>query len=236
APSMRSLRGFVDRRRRSRAARRPSVRGRARWTCAHDGKHAPARQPAETQRRPAATPRPGLPRRHRRRPPHRLPVALVAQGTGVRQRHHMLAPAPRLARGRRLGAAAHAVAQLDGRRGGHRPEPGERGQLERPGQRGRADRPQADGPRHPRLPVPPGRRPWRHPAGRSAVGRHRPDGAWARWSTPSPPIVGPRGEPGRPRKRPAKLHADKGYDYPALRRALRVHGITPLIARLGIDL
>ena len=27
-----------------------------------------------------------------------------------------------------------------------------------------------------------------------------------------PPIIGPRGRPGRPRKRPAKLHADKAYD------------------------
>ncbi len=50
-----------------------------------------------------------------------------------------------------------------------------------------------------------------------------------------PPIIGPRGRPGRPRKRPAKLHADKGYDYPALRRALRVRGIAPRIARRGVD-
>ena len=50
-----------------------------------------------------------------------------------------------------------------------------------------------------------------------------------------PPIIGPRGRPGRPRKRPAKLHADKGYDYPALRRALRARGIAPRIARRGID-
>ena len=50
-----------------------------------------------------------------------------------------------------------------------------------------------------------------------------------------PPIVGPRGRPGRPRKRPAKLHADKAYDYPALRRALRARGITPRITRRGID-
>jgi transposase len=30
-----------------------------------------------------------------------------------------------------------------------------------------------------------------------------------------PVIKGPRGRPGRPRKRPAKLHLDKGYDYRA---------------------
>ena len=50
-----------------------------------------------------------------------------------------------------------------------------------------------------------------------------------------PPIIGPRGKPGRPRKRPAKLHADKAYDSSALRRAFRVRRITPLIARRGID-
>ena len=42
-----------------------------------------------------------------------------------------------------------------------------------------------------------------------------------------PPIIGPRGKPGRPRKRPAKLHADKAYDSSSLRRALRTRGITP---------
>ena len=50
-----------------------------------------------------------------------------------------------------------------------------------------------------------------------------------------PPIIGPRGRPGRPRKRPAKLHADKAYDSTHLRRALGSRGITPRIARRGID-
>lgn len=49
------------------------------------------------------------------------------------------------------------------------------------------------------------------------------------------PILGPRGRPGRPRKRPAKLHADKGYDYPRCRKALRRRGITPRIARKGVE-
>jgi transposase len=50
-----------------------------------------------------------------------------------------------------------------------------------------------------------------------------------------PPIVGPRGRPGRPRRRPAKLHADKGYDHARCRTALRRRGITPRIARRGIE-
>ena len=40
---------------------------------------------------------------------------------------------------------------------------------------------------------------------------------------------------GRPRRRPVKLHADKGYDYPRCRQALRRRGIIPRIARRGIE-
>lgn len=40
---------------------------------------------------------------------------------------------------------------------------------------------------------------------------------------------------GRPRQRPAKLHADKAYDSRACRRALRQRGIIPRIARRRID-
>ncbi len=47
-----------------------------------------------------------------------------------------------------------------------------------------------------------------------------------------PPI---RSRRGPRRRRPAKLHADKGYDYPHLRRWLRTRGITPRIARRGVE-
>ena len=40
---------------------------------------------------------------------------------------------------------------------------------------------------------------------------------------------------GRPRKRPGKLHGDKGYDYPECRTLLRSRNITPRIARKGIE-
>jgi transposase len=49
------------------------------------------------------------------------------------------------------------------------------------------------------------------------------------------PIKRPRGGPGRPRKRPKKVHADKGYDFPRCRKALRRRGIKARIARRGID-
>lgn len=47
-----------------------------------------------------------------------------------------------------------------------------------------------------------------------------------------PPITGPRG---RPRRRPDKLHADKAYDTPAGRAALRQRHIKVRIARKGIE-
>lgn len=40
---------------------------------------------------------------------------------------------------------------------------------------------------------------------------------------------------GRPRHHPAKLHADKAYDIPALRREIRRRGITVRIARKGVE-
>jgi len=46
------------------------------------------------------------------------------------------------------------------------------------------------------------------------------------------PIKRPRG---RPRKRPDKLHADKGYESKKNKAALRRRGIAPRIARKGIE-
>ena len=43
------------------------------------------------------------------------------------------------------------------------------------------------------------------------------------------------GRRGRPRQRPAKLHADKGYDYARCRQACAARGIAPRIARRGIE-
>jgi transposase len=40
---------------------------------------------------------------------------------------------------------------------------------------------------------------------------------------------------GRPRKRPVKLHGDKGYDYRACRDLLTTRNITARIARKGIE-
>ena len=44
-----------------------------------------------------------------------------------------------------------------------------------------------------------------------------------------------RGKRGHPRRRPGKIHADKGYVHAKCRRALRRRGINPRIARRGIE-
>ena len=50
-----------------------------------------------------------------------------------------------------------------------------------------------------------------------------------------PPLRQPHGRPGRPRRRPKKLHADKAYASRKNRAALRRRGIIPRIARPTID-
>lgn len=47
-----------------------------------------------------------------------------------------------------------------------------------------------------------------------------------------PPV---RSHRGPRRRKPAKLHGDKGYDYDHLRRWLRSRNITPRIARKGVE-
>jgi len=47
-----------------------------------------------------------------------------------------------------------------------------------------------------------------------------------------PPV---KGKSGRPRKRPDKLHADKGYDYPRCRRFLDKRSIKVRIASCGLE-
>ncbi|KUF38049.1 IS5 family transposase [Comamonas kerstersii] len=44
-----------------------------------------------------------------------------------------------------------------------------------------------------------------------------------------------KGLQGRPRRRPYKLHADKGYDYARCRAHLRKRGILSRIARRGVE-
>jgi hypothetical protein len=45
-----------------------------------------------------------------------------------------------------------------------------------------------------------------------------------------PPV---RGRPGRPRRKPESLFADRGYDHDIYRDQVRAHQILPVIARRG---
>jgi transposase len=47
-----------------------------------------------------------------------------------------------------------------------------------------------------------------------------------------PPV---RGRRGRPRRRPGKVYADRGYDHDKYRTRVREKGITPVIARRGTE-
>jgi hypothetical protein len=51
----------------------------------------------------------------------------------------------------------------------------------------------------------------------------------------NPAVRGHRHHPGRPRRRPAKVHAGKGYDYLRCRRYLHRRGINVRIARRGVE-
>jgi len=44
-----------------------------------------------------------------------------------------------------------------------------------------------------------------------------------------------RGRRGRPRQRPERVYADRGYDHDKYRRQVRQKGVTPVIARRGTE-
>jgi transposase len=44
-----------------------------------------------------------------------------------------------------------------------------------------------------------------------------------------------KGKPGRPRQKPDRLLADRGYDFDKYRRLLWTRGIKPVIARRGVE-
>ena len=196
---------------------------------------ATAKAASEAQGRPPSRTRPRRAWWGHLRAPNGLSVALAAQGPRQRQRHHLLETAARLAGRRGLGAAAYEAVELAGRRGRHRLVAGERGFIARAGQKGGdATRP------NPTDRGKPGSK-YHLVVDRNgiplAVHLSAANVHDARQLLPLvdaiPPIIGPRGKPGRPRKRPAKLHPDKAYASSDLRRALRARGITPRIARRG---
>jgi transposase len=151
----------------------------------------------------------------------------------LRVGYDLLAQVARLANGRCLDAAAPCAARPPGQGQRDRLEPGLRRQRIVPGQKGG----EATGPN------PTDR-------GRSGSKRHLlVDGngiPLALLLTPANRNDSKLLEPlieavwpirqgfGRPRKRPDRLHADKGYDFAHCRRTLRRRKIVPRIARRGI--
>ena len=154
-------------------------------------------------------------------------------GARLRLRHDVLAAVARLASGRCVAPLAARAPEPPGRRRPDRLEPGRAGFLHGAGKKGGGqtgpnptDRPTPGTKRH--LVVDPTGVPLA--ARLSAANVHDVQLLEAVLDA-IPPIHRRRG---RPRFRPAKLHADKGYDYHRAHAALRRRGIMSRIARKGI--
>jgi mannose-6-phosphate isomerase-like protein (cupin superfamily) len=192
-----------------------------------------AARATQTQRWQAAGSRSSSPRGHNLRLEVRRSLAHAAQGVWL-QRSHLLAAASRLAEGRGVARAASrpprqarktrphrlvsgivGLCQLSGEKGGEEtgPNPVDRG---RPGSKRHL---LVDGDGLPLSVILTGAN-----VHDSMVFEELIEGV--------EPIQTPSG---RPRRRPDKIHADKGYDFPRCRSVLRQRGIKARIARRGLD-
>ena len=157
----------------------------------------------------------------------------AAAADGVRVGHDPLATAAPWHKAGARGPAppGPAGSARPGRRGRRVPRGPRRRSF--PAKRGAARRrAEPDRPRQGRLQAPRPRRRERHPARHGArPGQRARSRRFAPLLDAVPPIR--RQCAGRPRRRPAKLHADKGYDFVRCRRAARRRGIAPRIARRG---
>ena len=158
----------------------------------------------------------------------------AATRDGVRLRSDVLAAVAGLAGGRRLGPTPPRVASPSAPGGPARLEPSLPGQLIHRGQKGG----EATGP-NPTDRGRPGTK--RHlvtdrqgiPLAFLLTGANVHDSKPFDESLDAVPAV--RGRRGRPRPRPAKLHADKAYDFRRCREACHQRGIKPCIARRGVE-
>ena len=173
--------------------------------------------------------------RHLIRAAHGTALAAVALGAGLRERLNLLATLPHLDAARGVAMPPPGRPRRVELGGRDRLEPGRHRQFERGGEKG------GDG----LGPNPTDK-------GRAGCKRHLVVDAkgipLAVRLTPAnvhdcqlfedlldaiPPLK--RRGPGRPRRRPGKVHADKGYDFKKCRVACRVRGIQHRIARRGIE-
>ena len=156
----------------------------------------------------------------------RDPVGVLAAGAGLRARDDVLAAAARLARGRRVAAAARAAAGRAAHgRGAGLVHGGDR-QFPCPGGEGR--------PKTGPSPVDRARTGSKHhviteahgiPLAVSLTGGHRNDVTQLMPLIAAIPPV--RGRRGRPRRRPEAVYADRGYDHDKYRKQVRKKDITP---------
>ena len=202
----------------------PMVAGRA--SAAGGARQAQGRPPPYRQPRCAD--------RHPVRAADRHTVGDAAARDGVRLRGDVLASAAGLAGGRYLGPTTPRTAAPSAPGGPARLEPGLPGQLVHRGQKGGEET----------SPNPTDR-------GRPGTKRHLVTdrqgiplaflltGANVHDSKPLDELLDTvpsvRGKRGRPRRRPAKLHADKAYDFRRCRQACRRRGIKARIARRGVE-
>jgi hypothetical protein len=163
---------------------------------------------------------------------HRDPLGVPTPRARLRLRHDLLAQATRLERRRRVATTARGPAgQAPGRRAVGLVPGGDR-RLPRPGAQGRpktgpspVDR-RKPGSKHHVITDAGG-----IPLATALTGGNRHDVTQLLPLLDKVPPI--RGIRGRPRQRPDRLYADRGYDYDCYRRQLRAKGITPVIARRG---
>lgn len=160
----------------------------------------------------------------------------AAAGVGLRVRGDLLAPAAPVAGGQGLGPAAPGRPGRPGRAGSDRLVPRGGGLGQRPGEKGG----ELTGPN----PTDRGKAGTKYhllvdatglPINLTLSGANRHDSILLEPLLDG--IQGVKTTPGagRPRRRPVKLHADKGYDNRRVRRYLTRRGITARITRRGID-
>ena len=156
-------------------------------------------------------------------------MAAAASGDWLLGRHGVAAAA-RLAGSRRVGSAASRDAQAAQRpRAARLVDRGRRREPHPRSSRWSTDRPFSSRPSSHRFQVPPDRRPSRPAVGRNADRGHRND------VTQLLPLIDGigaiTGKRGRPRQRPDRVIADRGYDHDSYRRELWRRGVQPQIAR-----
>jgi transposase len=164
---------------------------------------------------------------------HRDPVGVPAPGAGLRLWDDLLAQVAGLERRRCVPAAARGVArQTAGRRAVGHVAGGDR-RLSRSGAQGRpktgpspVDR-RKPGSKHHVITDAGG-----IPLAASLTGGNRHDVTQLLPLVDKVPRI--KGIRGRPRQRPDRIYADRGYDFDKYRRELRTRGITPVIARRGV--